>query len=556
VLPKVIVTDSRDLTPPESWRYASAPGFEILSSAPDQAAAKAIGDFQTFNLALGIVWPVPRVHGAAPLPLILCGRRGEFARLAPASAGPASASVFLKDGERAAILVDLRATVVDVSTPEDDARNAAAGNLSGGMRVDSSQQLRREYVHYLWARAEPRPPAWLEEGLSQLFMGMTYDRTRISLAKVGDPDRVSNGEAMRALSAPLDAAAGVSTGGAAGGGPSTVPVASVQKEDDTFNVALRHRALVPLPELFAVAHDSATALNSLGSGWAKECYAFVHLCLYGEGYRYQKGFRRFISQPNDPPSEKFFQECFGEGYGPMLAELRGYIDGTRYKPVEFDVKKGGPGLPEPTPLAWRDATQSEIGRLTGEALLLAGRRDEARLALNASYLRGERDPRLLAELGVLTSADGDGARAGRILEAAAAAKSTDPRVYLELARLRLARFESKPGGDGRRLSAGQQADVLTVLFMARSLPPALPEVYESMAETWDRSAVRPTPENLAVLEEGVALFPRRVALIYRTATLEAVVGAKANAAALAALGLKVTAAGTPEHSRFARLAQP
>ena len=553
MLPPVTVAESRELPPLESWRYAAVPGLEILSSGSDPGTARAIGDLQGFQQALGVVWPVPVPRGAAPLALILCGRSGEFARLLPASSGPGSASALLRDGERAAIVLDLQAAVTDVSTPDDDARNAAAGNVSGGLRVDPSQQLRREYIHSLWARADPRPPAWLEEGLSQLFMGLTYDRTHISLAKVEDPNRISNDEAMNALSAPLDAAAGISTGGASGGGPSTVPVASLPQDEATFNVALRRRTLLALPDLFAVSHDSPTALHPLGSSWAKECYAFVHLCLYGEGYRFQKGFRRFVSRTSEPPSEKFFEECFGEDYGAMLAELRSYIEGTRYRPVEFDVKKGGPGLPGPAPLVLRDATASEIGRLKGGALLLAGRPDEARLALRAAYARGERDPRLLAELGRCELAAGDPARAGRILEEAAAAQSADPRVYLELALLRLTRFEAHPGGVAGRLSAGQQSDVLTVLFLARNLPPALPEVYEAIAETWSRGAAAPSPGNLAVLEEGVRAFPRRPGLVYQTAALEAAAGEKANAAALTALGLKVTAPGTPEHAKFAQL---
>lgn len=32
-LPTVIVSDNRELPPPESWRYAEIPGFEILSNA-------------------------------------------------------------------------------------------------------------------------------------------------------------------------------------------------------------------------------------------------------------------------------------------------------------------------------------------------------------------------------------------------------------------------------------------------------------------------------------------------------------------------------------------
>jgi len=557
VLPKVMVTGIRDLPPPESWRYAAIPGFEIVSSASDKATMQTIGDFQTFTLVLGIVWPVPQNPGAEPLPIVLCGRSGEFARFVPATAAPvetsqASVSVFLKDKERSLIAVDLQSTLVNINAPDDNAQNAAAGNVSAGMEVDRSLMLRREYVHYLLAQANPRPPAWLEEGLSQLFMGMTYDRTRISLAKVDDPNRAGPADAgMKALSAQQDKLA------ASGEESSTPVIDSVKKEDETFNLALRHRGLMSFPDLFSVTHDSPTALNPLGSNWAKQCYAFVHLCLYGEHYRYQKGFRQFISHPDNQSSEEFFKQCFGEGYDSMLTELRSYIDGTRYIPVEFDLKKGGPGLPEPSPLALRAATQSEIGRIEGEAFMLAGRQNEARLALTAPFLRGERDPRLLAALGFFELADGGDANvARRSLEAAAAAKSTDPRVCLALARLRFAHYEAKPAGDGGRLSAGQVADVLAVLSIARRLPPALPGVYEQTAETLSQSTVIPTPGDLTVLEEGVRLFPTDAGLVYKTAILESRAGRTENAAVLVALGLKVTAPDTPAHAQFVLLMHP
>ena len=44
-LPKFVVTDSRELPPPESWRYATMPGFEILSNASDKATQRLLRDF-------------------------------------------------------------------------------------------------------------------------------------------------------------------------------------------------------------------------------------------------------------------------------------------------------------------------------------------------------------------------------------------------------------------------------------------------------------------------------------------------------------------------------
>src|SRR4051794_20543804 len=48
-LPKLTVTDVRRLPPPEPWRYAQIPGFEILSAASDRETQKLLRDFQLFN---------------------------------------------------------------------------------------------------------------------------------------------------------------------------------------------------------------------------------------------------------------------------------------------------------------------------------------------------------------------------------------------------------------------------------------------------------------------------------------------------------------------------
>src|SRR5581483_6449180 len=48
-LPKFVVTDSRELPPPESWRYATIPGFEILTNASDRTTQRLIKDFELFR---------------------------------------------------------------------------------------------------------------------------------------------------------------------------------------------------------------------------------------------------------------------------------------------------------------------------------------------------------------------------------------------------------------------------------------------------------------------------------------------------------------------------
>ena len=62
-----------------------------------------------------------------------------------------------------------------------------------------------------------------------------------------------------------------------------------------------------------------------------------------------------------------------------------------------------------------------------------GKRTEAsHLHLIAPYLRGSRDPQLLAALGLEERAAGHDERARQFLEAAVAAKTTRARAYLDL----------------------------------------------------------------------------------------------------------------------------
>ncbi len=164
----------------------------------------------------------------------------------------------------------------------------------------------------------------------------------------------------------------------------------------------------------------------------------------------------------------------------------------------------------------RDATQGEIGRIKGDAYLLAGHPDLAKVELTASYIRGERDPQLLAALGSFQHSAGDDLRAARqLLEAATAAKVDRPAAYLELAQMRYATALTKPGtADG--FSVAQVSSIVSLLNTARKQVPSLPGVYELMCDTWGHSAAKPKREEIAVLVEGVKIFPTRLKLMYQT----------------------------------------
>lgn len=535
-LPKVVVTDSRDLPPPERWSYAEIPGFEVLTNASEKNTQRLIRDFQSFCFAIDVVWPGLQKN-SQPMALIVCGRGGKFDVFVPGQKNDADsgrASLLFQDREQAAIVLDFEAKTIRLSSVA-AAQNAATDlaapvaaedqNLadpnanSGEMEIDTYKQLYREYIRYLMSRAQPRFPAWFEEGLAQLFMGMTYDEHTITFAKLEDPNEVSiSGAAI----------------------------------DHDFNRALEGRALMPLPDLFAVERGSATATNPLGSIWAKESQAFVHYCLYGEGQRHQKAFITFLLRlQKEPLSEKLFKECFNKSYNSMLTDLRGYQQMAAYKAREWRMPKGQSNPPPPL-VPFREATQSEIGRIKGDTLRLAGHPEAAHAALVAPYIRGERDPRLLAALGLEELDAGHQDRAEKFLTAAVAAKAERPRAYLELARFRYQGALGATPASEARLSAAQVEQVVTPLLAARTQKPVLPEIYELMSDTLARSAEVPKREMIAPLFDGVNLFPGRLGLTYQTAVICLRAGEVKGAAALVEQGLRL-ASNENARARFAAL---
>lgn len=529
-LPKFVVTDNRELPPPESWRYAAIPGFEILSNASEKATQRLIRDFEVFRQALSYAWPMPdRISQTTSL--IICGKGNKFDAFIPTGRiGPdvALASLFLKEGTKTAIVIDMASTTLNILNVDDSA-DAATGTDSGLISVEHDKQLYREYVRFLLSRSEPRLPAWLEEGLSQIIMRMRIESFRaIDFAKLEDPNTIS---ALGAMTAAVNALAE----------EGDVLLAGAPAEDRDFNAALHRKALVKLDQFFAVKHDSPEATAVLGNNrWAKQAYAFVHMCLYGERGKFQKPFTTFLQRiAREPVSETLFKECFGLTYNQMLTQMRGYIDMTVYESKSFRSKKGGPDLIDPpAPLILRDATQAEVGRIKGEAKVIAGHAAAGRKELIAPYIRGERDPDLLAALGLFEKNAGEDVRARRFLEAAYEGKSKRPDALLELARLRYADAIAVPGVADGHFSREQVNGIVEPLMIARREPPHQHGVYDILADTWMRSIERPTRDEAIPAIEGAILFPTRLKLIYQASMLAAEINDLKSAHALADHGIK------------------
>jgi hypothetical protein len=531
-LPDLQVTTSADLPPPESWRYTRVGSFEVLSNASDRATKSLLADFGKFTQAMALVWPAP-IKPLAASTIILCGKGGKFDAFPPANAKKDDAiipSVFLRNREQIAIVVDVEADRVAIDPTKVDVINAGSAEYE----VDHYKQLYREYVRYLLSQSEARPPIWLEEGLAQIIMDIELDDKTLIYGKI-------------------NSLKGVASGGESADSDGTDPTANTDAVvgEQPFNAVLQHHKLIPLDQFFAIGADSPEAQNPLGNNlWAKQAYAFVHFCMFGENLRYQQALSTFVSRlAREPLSESLFKECFKVGYADMAKEIRGYILHTKHKYQKYALQKDDKFSAKTIEL--REATTAEVGLIKGDALRLGGHFDIGYAAYRAAYMRGSRDPALLAGMGVTENALSHPDRARELLEAAIKSGTKLPSAYVDLARLRLDYATAHPAADGK-LSVGQMGTVMTLLFEARKYQPPLPETYQLIAAAWAKSSVPPKPDNLGVLDEGVRSFPRESKLLYDTAQLYNQAGSPATAASIAKLGIRFSSDATAK-TRFEQL---
>lgn len=384
-LPTFQVVESPDLPPPESWRYARVGNFEVLSNASDRATRSLLADFAMFTRAMSLVWPSP-AKPLASATLILCGKGGKFDAFPPAGTIRNESivpSLFLRNREQIAIVVD-----VETDRTAIDSNNLAVEGATGAdYEVDHYRQLYRQYVRYLISQSQVRAPVWLEEGLAQIVMDIELLDTALIYGKI-------------------DSLRGAASGGQSVDADPNDPTANTDAVvgEQPFNVVLQHRKLIPLDRFFALTADDPTTQNPLGNNfWAKQAYLFVHFCMFGEDLRYQQALNTFVSRlAREPLSEALFKECFKTDYAGMNKELRGYILHTRHKYQRYPLQKEDRFTPKSIEL--REATPVEVAVIKGDALRLGGHHDTALAAYRSAFLRGAREPSLLAGMGVAESA--------------------------------------------------------------------------------------------------------------------------------------------------------
>ena len=327
----------------------------------------------------------------------------------------------------------------------------------------------------------------------------------------------------------------------------SVLLSQVSVEQDALRFSLRSLRLgraswPPVGEFFyANENRAATSRGGTSSPPASNVpqhyesaphAAFVRWALLKDKSRAQ-AYWTFVRRAGvEPVTEAMFRECFGCGYAEMQVQLRGdVVDGKQ-------MKIATPEPPDFPLIGLHEVTATELARTKAEwkrlvTLWSAGdsfgftselrRRllDELVGTLEAAYRDGERDPQTLAELALAECDARRSQQALPLLEAVARARLARPRIYFELARLRYIAAKAASEGRGGRFDLDQVASVMEPLTIARGLVPAIEGVYILMADTFARAPLPPTQQELAMMDEGVRLFPNRIGLAGRATAMHA-----------------------------------
>lgn len=502
-LPPLMVVEPTKGPP---WHYLETPNLEILSRCSDEAAVHLAEEMHRLQHLLTVLLPENlQARRTVPDIAVMYNEETKPAVAQEVVAGAKEIDQARRErsdrGEvRYSSLPNLRLTDRDGT--------AAFFVIDEQSFPQAPIALLPDYIRFVVRNRTPALPPWFVEGFVELYAQGDYEKNSVTL----NPIEWGSATDTKNL-----------------------------KSDPDYP-----RTLVPLADFFTQPPPAGDLPGALL--WRSQAALFLRWTMDGENHPRREGLWKFVTRVGDgaPVTEDAFRECFGLGYMDAQERISDYLAQAVIGSVHFNPEKAAP-LPKLTP---RIATELDIARLKGdlERLEIAWVKarypqlaqkylEQARRTFARAYDQGQRDPRLLAVMGLCEADAGNDEGARKYLESALRGGAMRPRASYELARLRYAEMKKSPAAPGDRLSAEQATTVLQPLAPARTAAPPLLETYALTADVWSHSVPALTRENLAVLDDGVAYFPRNVPLIYQAAWLNARQGFTAEADALITRGL-------------------
>jgi hypothetical protein len=585
VLPPLIVTDRATPGSWRSpWKHINAPGFEILSSCGLQETEDFATDACCQRALLELMIPPGLLaRSSVPTALILFpyeqekqfnrdlaslaseGGRQSDARLTDSTLGAASPVVELIPQVK---LWDEDSTSIDILVRY----RPSGGYVTLGFEPD--------YVFQLVSRRAPALPAWYVAGALTTYAQWFES----SPQKEKPPANISGFDKNRALQGDAGGRGGAMGSSRVPVYPRSLqlPPATWISEEITLGLCddprfwgrmTRQdisRRLIPLGEFFGAPPprragedekaawlrrnglkpgqpgDEAAAAALIGAVvpqaatadspwraevWRSEAALLVRWSLDDPSGRRARALQEFVDRSSrEAPSEAAFRECFGLGYEAAARELDAYIPVALGKGFEIE-----PDPPIDAPqFDTRPATAGELARILGDwqrKEMDLVRRSHPQFApryaaaaeatLLGAYEDGERDPRLLAALGLYECDVGADRLALRYLEDSVRAGVERPAACVQLARLRLSAAMSKPAGARGLLNRSQVESVLDPIRRAGSQSPPQLGGYRLAVAALEHGDFIPASAQVAVAADGLRFFPGDFPLVVGCVQLEA-----------------------------------
>lgn len=476
-----------------NFRYSAVPGFEVLSNcSPKVTASFIVGFYRQFSVLSDIAPMVSGTPASMPTALILLNsgleqtmrqdmveatmRLGVDAR--SAADGPQSGTIIvpqlrISDGE---------STAIDFILPDEDSFQTV--------------KIEPAYVQFLMESRRPRLPAWFTVAVNELYRRAYFDADSTHF-----------------------------------------PPAYWVSDKDTFGLQKDPqypRNLLSMGDIVAapLPVPGRNGYSRMGYRlWLSQAELFLRWAIDGRADGRLRMLKDFLARTEAGQiDEAWFQQCFHLDFAAMQGRLGEYLpSAVKYPlivPVRIDFDSHNVKMRDATEAEyariWGDWQRREIGFVKAQDPAYVHRYvEQADHTLAEAYRDGERDPGFLAVMGLYETEIGDDGKASGFLESAVAAGAVRPRAYTELARIRFNLARIKPAGIGGRLGAEQVASVLAPLRAARRLSPPQFDTYVLFATTLLQGVTVPDRDDMALLDEGLRLFPADSRLAPMVAELRA-----------------------------------
>lgn len=532
------------------WRYTRIPRFEILSRCHDLTTEQLALAFHRANQLLGLVlperfqlaldvpqtlifydedlWPVAEQQAVAAMLKAQPPARSDGP---PASGAPPRVQLEPITGSKllgagpppGAAVRDSFFSNLMLS----DADAIVTFALVSKSNIDPQRSyLTTAYVRNLLQNRAPTLPDWFTAGFMRLYDRMVFEGSTITVSPLRWEAVVvqhPHSESDTAPSAsPLRARRAIELG--------QQPL-NLANPGDQFRrdpPAAKAQKPAPEPELrlpLAGLVEGTVPAGDLGP-WLEQAELFVSWALDPANGRAEAFWTWLGRATTEPATETLFQECLGLDYAAATRAVIAYS--INHRGIRWVLPEA---LSRPPPSPLEDASPRQAARLKGEWERLEARyvrRNQpeleeqyvtlARRTLQRAYDRDDRDPRLLATLGLLELDAGNKPEAVKLLEEAVERGVVRPRAYYELARLRYDHLFGRSTRNDGKFTAEQAASIVNPLLTGMKQSPSLDVAYELLAHVSAQSVEPPSDEVIAALETGTRLFPQKRARLLELAT--------------------------------------